>query len=613
MAVALGADPGFDAHGPKLVAHDADLRDLLYVQRPGAMRAGDFFVSAIAEFADAPMVQAVRGDNGVLRETPVVDDLAALQLSLGGAFHERLRLDVLAPVYATTLGPDGRQGPAMGDVRLASMVLLLPPEQLGRRGGGLGVGVVGFLDLPSGDTERFLGRGGAAGGGKLAATWELRRLTFSGDVGMEATPVPGIANLTGGPALLAGGGIGVLAGRSAGVNLEVVSRSPLEPSAIEGTGLAAESALSVRGRWASGTMVTLGGAVGLTEGAGVAAFRGFFAVGFGHHEAPKVPDLDIEGTLGVLDGCPLEAEVVNGWKDDDGCPDELGALALDVRFQGRSWPASVELEGPEGTRTVEVGAEGLLLDSVPGSLWKADATAPCLSGHGEVVAQEGGSKLLVPLEPVLDAVVAVTVRGPDRNPLPAATSIWRSDVAPHCVPEGVVRITGGLSLQQVGAGAHTVSVTADGYSAEEVQVAVATGQRAEVDVTLSSARVRLEAKRIVISEKVFFETGNARIKRESFALLDEVASTIVTAPGIGRVEIGGHTDNQGADAFNLRLSQQRAQSVRDYLAAKGVPREQLVPVGYGESRPIDTNRTEAGREANRRVEFNLLDQPGSTP
>ncbi|MEO0183664.1 MAG: OmpA family protein, partial [candidate division WOR-3 bacterium] len=73
------------------------------------------------------------------------------------------------------------------------------------------------------------------------------------------------------------------------------------------------------------------------------------------------------------------------------------------------------------------------------------------------------------------------------------------------------------------------------------------------------------------------------------------------------VEIQGHTDDIGADAYNLKLSQKRAEAVRDYLINKHmIEPVRLIPVGYGERRPIADNSTEEGRRKNRRVEFLIL-------
>jgi len=70
-------------------------------------------------------------------------------------------------------------------------------------------------------------------------------------------------------------------------------------------------------------------------------------------------------------------------------------------------------------------------------------------------------------------------------------------------------------------------------------------------------------------------------------------------------EIAGHTDSRGADSYNQTLSEARANSVRTYLMSRGVAAARLTARGYGESEPIDTNGTVAGRAANRRVEFRV--------
>ena len=73
-----------------------------------------------------------------------------------------------------------------------------------------------------------------------------------------------------------------------------------------------------------------------------------------------------------------------------------------------------------------------------------------------------------------------------------------------------------------------------------------------------------------------------------------------------RIEIGGHTDSKGSDSYNLRLSENRAKAVYDYLILKGISEKRLQYKGYGKNKPIDTNDTEEGRANNRRVEFQIL-------
>lgn len=121
-------------------------------------------------------------------------------------------------------------------------------------------------------------------------------------------------------------------------------------------------------------------------------------------------------------------------------------------------------------------------------------------------------------------------------------------------------------------------------------------------------RVVLRDDRIEIRQAVQFEFGKAVLLDESKDLLDEVAGIIKDNPGIKKVRVEGHTDNVGNRQTNLRLSRERAASVRQYLISQGVAANRLVAQGYGMSKPVDTNDTEEGRAKNRRVEFNIVER-----
>lgn len=121
------------------------------------------------------------------------------------------------------------------------------------------------------------------------------------------------------------------------------------------------------------------------------------------------------------------------------------------------------------------------------------------------------------------------------------------------------------------------------------------------------SRVVVTRTALEIQDRIFFDLGRANIQAQSFPILEELARVILDHPHIERIRVEGHTDDVGSDAVNLRLSQQRAEAVRDFLVQQGVEASRLEAVGYGESRPIDTNRTERGRARNRRVEFTILE------
>ena len=120
-------------------------------------------------------------------------------------------------------------------------------------------------------------------------------------------------------------------------------------------------------------------------------------------------------------------------------------------------------------------------------------------------------------------------------------------------------------------------------------------------------KVHISRDRIIITEQVHFETGKAKIKRESFEILDAVVKVMNENPQIIKIRVEGHTDSRGSDEMNLELSDDRAASVMDYLTSNGVAAGRLEAVGYGETKPIKDNETADGRAANRRVEFTILE------
>jgi len=99
---------------------------------------------------------------------------------------------------------------------------------------------------------------------------------------------------------------------------------------------------------------------------------------------------------------------------------------------------------------------------------------------------------------------------------------------------------------------------------------------------------------------VFFDNDSATIKPESYPDLDRAVQLLQTNDRLNAT-IEGHTDSNGSDAYNLRLSQRRADAVRQYLVDKGVNASRLAAVGRGESQPIADNATTEGRAQNRRV------------
>ncbi|MCA1826163.1 MAG: OmpA family protein [Myxococcales bacterium] len=117
--------------------------------------------------------------------------------------------------------------------------------------------------------------------------------------------------------------------------------------------------------------------------------------------------------------------------------------------------------------------------------------------------------------------------------------------------------------------------------------------------------VVLREDRIDILDKVYFATARARIEKRSDKLLDQVARVLREHPGL-LVEVQGHTDDRGSAVTNTALSQARAEAVVGALIRRGVKADRLEARGYGPSQPVAPNKTRAGREKNRRVEFHVI-------
>jgi outer membrane protein OmpA-like peptidoglycan-associated protein len=119
----------------------------------------------------------------------------------------------------------------------------------------------------------------------------------------------------------------------------------------------------------------------------------------------------------------------------------------------------------------------------------------------------------------------------------------------------------------------------------------------------------IQLKNIDIGSKialrnVFFDTGRAEVKIDSYPELDRLIQLMTDVPSL-KIELSGHTDNVGGKAANESLSQRRADAVRQYLVSRSVDGNRVTAKGYGSSRPVDSNANKEGRANNRRTEFEI--------
>jgi outer membrane protein OmpA-like peptidoglycan-associated protein len=182
-----------------------------------------------------------------------------------------------------------------------------------------------------------------------------------------------------------------------------------------------------------------------------------------------------------------------------------------------------------------------------------------------------------------------------KEPLPAKITFVGVDIGPFFTDSstGIYRI-------EVAPGTYGVKVEAEGYIPQAKVVLVKEESPVIQDFELLKKGMRL------VFQNIYFNTGEATLKPESFSVLDSIALMLKENPDV-IVEIQGHTDSRGSKGYNLKLSQARAEAVRNYLIKNhSISPERLIARGYGEERPIASNDTEEGRAKNRRVEFVIL-------
>ncbi len=168
----------------------------------------------------------------------------------------------------------------------------------------------------------------------------------------------------------------------------------------------------------------------------------------------------------------------------------------------------------------------------------------------------------------------------------------------------------GLSAGQAALAAHPQTAAANLLFVDAVPVEGGERGVGENLAALADAGASLESCQrafdsTMASHSILFQSGNARISPVSNGLLDALSGIAMLCQGFV-TEIGEHTSARGADDYNLKLSQDRADAVKAYLIGKGVSEEGLTSVGYGETRLLDTATTPEANDRNRRTEFEVI-------
>ena len=293
------------------------------------------------------------------------------------------------------------------------------------------------------------------------------------------------------------------------------------------------------------------------------------------------PDNDGDGVADAKDKCVNEPEVKNGYQDEDGCPDEI---------PDRDQDSIVDAEDKcpdEGGATVVrrageyYGCPDHDKDGVPDKIDKCPDDAEDTDGYQDADGcpdpDNDGDKINDPDDQCVD--------------LPEIVNGYQDDDG--CPDEVPDRDKDGIPDSKDKC--PDVPETYNGY------------QDDDGCPDKGNSLVEVGADELKIKEVINFAPDSDKIVgKRSFVVLDAVASAMVHHPEIFKIEVGGHTDDKGDAAHNTDLSKRRAEVVLQYLITKGVDARRLSSQGYGPDKPIADNKTGPGRAKNRRVEFRIL-------
>jgi outer membrane protein OmpA-like peptidoglycan-associated protein len=423
-----------------------------------------------------------------------------------------------------------------------------------------GLSFIPMVSLPTGQPDRWTGSGFGAGLTVSAGFAATDKLFFDANLGaIAAEEQRQLEDLTLGSnlTLAVGGGYRIHPTFTVGAELDSqvtladgVGSYNKNPTELHAYGTYAASA---------GLVATLGVGTGLVAGVGAPDVRVVGQIAYRIPGRAPVYDIDSDGIVDGSDACVDVPEDADAWEDGDGCPDDDNdedGLA-DSKDTCPNEPEDADgWEDEDGCPETDNDKDGLVdnLDACPNEAGPG-TTVGCPDQDGDKIADR------------IDACPAES--GPERTKgCPDTDEDLVANFRDKCPTEP---------------------------------------KDPREDPERSDGcpkRVFVSLDRIEIMDKIYFDTNKTTIKAISFPLLQEIAATLNNNGDIVRVEVAGHTDSDGKDDKNLALSQGRAEAVVKWLTTTGgVAAERLIPVGYGESKPVDTNTTPAGKANNRRVEF----------
>jgi outer membrane protein OmpA-like peptidoglycan-associated protein len=577
---------------------------------------GRLSFDALGSWAYRPFVQAAEVQGTLVARQAAIEHLTSVHLRLGVAPTEWLQVTVGAPVVQfVTAGPGLRsytgtndQTVGWGDV--SGELTFLPLDE--PRGAGVAISVGG--SGPSGSPDLLLTRGVGTAHARLSLSGVAGPVHVAGHVGYRLLPGSSTQQqrVAVDDGLMYGLGFGFLLHREVvRLNVETFGVTTVGPglTRVVSDGLtsrlhsAIEANGSLRVSTPTGFAVLVGGGAGLTPAPGTPAARVFLGLAY----APSVePDADGDGISNWDDDCRKEPEDVDGFQDADGCPDADND-ADGLRDEVDDCPDDPEdfddFQDADGCPDRDNDGDRIAdtADTCPNEAEDRDRYqdtdgCPDLDNDGDGLPDLTDRCPDVPED--FDGFSDDDGCPEEEFDTDADGVIDNFDPCPTD-PEDVDGFQDDDGCPEPDNDGDTILDPVDRCPNEPE---IFNGE-SDDDGCPDDVKAVFRGDHIEVLEKIYFFVNEARIRPESFDVLEAVASTLLDHPEVTLLRVEGHTDGDGSDDYNLQLSQRRAESVRDWLSQHGVNAERLLPQGYGEQFPVATNRTPEGKEMNRRVEF----------
>jgi OmpA-OmpF porin, OOP family len=518
----------------------------------------------MVDYADQPLRISGAGANGA-----VVASQMFLHLGASLAILDRGLLSISLPVAvlqsgdslsvggATVIAPSSA---ALGDLRIGARVRLAGENDTPAQ-----IGVGAYVYVPTGPSGSFTGDGSARVaphllfGGRYRITPALS-LAYTSLVGFS---VRSSKNPT---AIVYGAGVAAsLADDTLQVGPELYAATPIQPGnymlvpderVILSSDTNAELLIGARWRFYEGLTIGAAGGPGLSQAIGTPAFRitGMIAwapVPRSSAGEDRTDDADKDGISDATDTCPFAAGPASKDAKQHGCP------VLDDDDDGI--PNEQDLCPVDYAKPTDASER----KGCPPPPPPPDSDGDTIPDEKDGCPKEAGP---VSQDPAKNGCA------PPPNPDVDADGVL--DVEDACPQDRGVK-------------------------------------SADSKMNGCKTLVRIKDKQIAITQAIEFRIARIEpppIESASEAVLAQIKETLAEHPEIARLEIGAHTDDQGQESFNVKVSQSRADSVKKWLVEHGIAEGRLTSVGYGPKKPIASNKTKEGRAQNKRIEFMILEK-----